>query len=191
MVHRLMSILALMFVVSIGFSVGAVSAADTPYLGNGRFATKYLRLRYWGPASDSYGSYTTPAGKAAQGWDYYTNLSLSWVNDNNYHALVYVDNFGAVTWNGWAYICSTNGACNNATAVNGWFRYCWAKINTYKMRSTTQVQRQQTMTHELGHCFSLGHRDSQGYSSVMYPTGPTNYPWPNATDAYLINQRYR
>jgi hypothetical protein len=181
---------ALTFVMLSSFFVGQAAAAPYGYLGNGKFSTKNLRWRFAGPTADAKGSYVQPALNAAYGWDYYTNLSLTRVYDNTYHALVYVGFWGNTGWNGYAYICNTGNVCNNQAAWDGWFKYCWAEINTGSswIVNGSQTHRQQTMAHELGHCWSLAHRNES--NAVMYTYGPTNYPWPNANDVWYVNNRY-
>ena len=185
--RRIPFALLLALVVSAGLFTGGAAAA--PYLGAGRFPSKSLNVRYYGTTADYYGSYITPARNAWRTWDYYTNLALTEVATSNFHALVYTTNWGNTGWNGYAYICSTNGYCNNQYALGGWYWYCHARINTYALWSKTQTQRQQTIAHELGHCWSLAHRLET--TSVMYPTGPTTVITPNYYDRYYVNQRYR
>ena len=190
MKRRLSFALALAFVISSGFFMGVASAAASPgYIGAGKFSTKTLRWRFYGTQSDYNGSYLNPARNAAYGWDYYTNLSLYEVADNSYQALVYVANWGNTGWNGYAYICNTNGYCDNQTAYDGWYWYCHARINTGLLARYNATGRQNTIIHELGHCWSLGHRSDS--TSVMYPSGPTSNIWPNTYDQWYINQKYQ
>jgi Zn-dependent peptidase ImmA (M78 family) len=47
--------------------------------------------------------------------------------------------------------------CNTQTAWNGSYTYAEARNNTFYLASWTANQQQFNCTHEMGHCWSLGH----------------------------------
>lgn len=169
----------------LSFFTGVALAAN--YLGSGYFPYTFLFWEFGGPTSDTGGSYVTPARNGMSNWDFYTDIDLLEVSDGSWDILVNVANYGATGWTGYAYICSTNGSCDNSTAWNGTYSWCSARINTNLLFDDTQAQRQNTIMHETGHCFSLGHRSDSTSIMLSYQTSITT---PNSTDRSLINARY-
>lgn len=167
------------------FMTGVALAAN--YLGAGDFPNSLLNWKFNGTTSDAGGSYTAPASAGMSSWATNTDLSFITVTDSSWHVLQNVTNWGATGWTGYAYICSTNGSCDNATAWGGTYSWCSARINTQYLSDDTQSQRRNTMMHEAGHCFSLGHRTD---GTSLMQTFQTSITTPNATDISLINSRY-
>ena len=168
-----------------GLSAGAAMAG---YLGAGDFPTRFLSWGFFGTTSAN-GSYTTPVAQAMSTWTSTTDLQFSQTGGDNWDIAQYVENFGNNGWAGLAYICATNGACNNSTAWNSTFSYCIAYENRYYQDGYNSTFRRAVATHEAGHCVSLAHNSNT--SSVMYTyissTGVTN---PNSGDRSDINRRY-
>ena len=169
----------------LSFFSGVALAAN--YLGAGWFPYTFLYWQFSGPTSDSGGSYLNPALNGMDNWDFYTDIDLLEVFDGTWDVLVNVSDYGATGWTGYAYICSTNGSCDNQTAWDGTYSWCSARINTNLLFDDTQSQRQNTIMHEVGHCFSLGHRTDSTSLMLTYQTSITT---PNSTDVSLINARY-
>jgi hypothetical protein len=96
-------------------------------------------------------------------------------------------NYGATGWVGYAYICSTNGQCDNQSAWDGTYSNCTARLNEYYLRNNDNDSIKWVALHEMGHCYSLGDRSDS--SSVMNNQGITVLQ-PNQTDKDLINARY-
>lgn len=169
----------------VGLSTGAALAG---YLGSGRFPTRYLDWRFFGTTSYN-GSYTSPVAAGMSRWTSTTDLQFSQISNDNWDIAQYVDVFGSTGWAGLAYICATNGACNNSTAWNNTFSYCIAYENRTYMDGYNYTFRQAVSTHEAGHCVSLAHNSNT--SSVMYTyissTGVTN---PSSGDRSDVNARY-
>ncbi|MEM7585494.1 MAG: matrixin family metalloprotease [Acidobacteriota bacterium] len=183
--NRLQRMTVLFALVLIGLSTGAAMAG---YLGSGRFNTRFLDWRFFGTTSAN-GSYTSPVGAAMSRWTSTTDLQFRQIGGNNWDIAQYVSNFGSTGWAGLAYICATNGACNNSSAWNNTFNYCIAYENRFYMDGYSQSRRQAVSGHEAGHCVSLAHNNNT--SSIMYTfissTGVTN---PNSGDRSDVNARY-
>ena len=169
----------------LAFFGGVALAAN--YLGTGYFPWTFLFWEFSGPTSDSGGSYTTPARNGMSTWDSRTDIGFAEVTDGSWDILVNVADWGATGWTGYAYICANTGDCDNSTAWNNTYSWCSARINTNLLFDDSQSRRQNTMMHEVGHCFSLGHRSDS--TSIMYDF-QTAVTTPNATDISLINSRY-
>ena len=120
-------------------------------------------------------------------WDTKTDINLSKVTDGSWDILVNVSDYGATGWTGMAYICATSGSCDSQAAWDGTYSWCSARINTNLLFDDSQTRRQNTIMHEVGHCFSLGHRTD---STSLMQTTQTTITTPNATDVSLINARY-
>ena len=176
---------ALFLVALLGLSSGAALAA---YLGAGDFPTRFLSWRFFGTTSFN-GSYTSPVAAGMNTWTNTTDLSFSQTGGGNWDIAQYVSTFGATGWAGLAYICATNGACNNSSAWNNTYSYCIAYENRTYQDSYSYTFRRAVATHEAGHCVSLAHNNNT--SSVMYTfissTGVTN---PNSGDRSDVNARY-
>lgn len=173
-------------VLSFSFFSG-VALAIGPYFGSGYFPTSNLKWNFYGVETDSGGSYKNPALNATYRWNVDTDITLSSTTGTDWHARVHVGPWGSTGWTGYAYICSINGACDSTSADNSTYKYCQAKINTTYLFDDTQIRRQNTITHELGHCWSLAHLND--LTSVMYPS-QTDDTTPNANDIASINARY-
>lgn len=167
------------------FMTGIALAAN--YLGSGHFADSLLYWKFNGTTSDAGGSYTTPASGGMSSWATNTDLSFIKVTDLSWDILQNVMDWGNTGWTGYAYICSTNGSCDNTTAWGGTYSWCSARINTYLLNNDTQNQRRNTMMHEAGHCYSLGHRSDSTSIMLSYQTSIIT---PNGTDKSLVNSRY-
>jgi len=160
------------------FFVGVVFAAD--YLGTGYFPTSNLNRCHVG----SY--YPTQAQYASGTWSSTTDLSM-YYNCSSTHIQTEGLNFGATGWAGYAYICDTSWNCDNSTAYNSTYGKCYAKFNEYYLRNNDNDSIKWVGLHELGHCYSLGHRSDS--TSVMNQAGTTVLQ-PNQTDRSLVNARY-
>jgi len=167
-------IVVLGVVIASSFFAGVALAAD--YLGTGYFQTNQM---YW----CHFGSYPTENQNAAAFWSYTTDLDI-YSNCNNRNASTAAYNYGDTGWYGYAYICNTGGGCQN---VNLPYLFCMAQSNTYYLDGWNSTQRQFNATHELGHCWSLGHRVDS--TSVMQ-AGQLSITWPNARDIQLVNARH-
>jgi hypothetical protein len=120
-------------------------------------------------------------------WSSKTDVDFAEVADGSWDVLVNVANYGGVNWTGHAYICNTANDCDNSTAWAYTYYWCEAQINSYWLSTNTQAQRQNTMTHEVGHCLSLGHRAD---STSLMQDAQTSITTPNSTDISLVNARY-
>ena len=140
----LLSVLTLV----VSFAAGTAFAA---YLGTGKWPSSSLRRCHLG-------SYATNCSSAATVWSNGTDLTLSYdCNSLNFQTLG--GNYGNNGYYGFAYICAgpAETDCNHQTAWNGSYTYAEARNNTYYLATWTEAQRQFNCTHELGHCWSLGH----------------------------------
>ena len=176
---------ALFLIALLGLTSGAALAG---YLGSGDFPTRFLDWQFFGTTYYN-GSYTSPVGAGMSTWTSTTDLSFSQVSNGAWDIAQYVSSFGSTGWAGLAYICATNGSCNNSSAWNNTFSYCIAYENRTYMDSYSYTFRRAVSTHEAGHCVSLAHNSNT--SSVMYTyissTGVTN---PNSGDRSDVNARY-
>jgi len=168
----------LVAVVSGLFFAGAVYAAN--YLGSGYFPTSNLYRCHIG------NYYASQAQYASGTWSATTDLSM-YYSCPPAHMWSSGYNYGATGWAGSAYICATNGQCNNQSAFNTTYSYCLARLNEYYLRNNSYDSIKAIALHEMGHCYSLGHRWVT--NSVMYPYA-SSVLQPNPTDRYLINARY-
>ncbi len=167
------------------FFLGAALADD--YIGAGSFPTLALHWQSGGTTSDSGGSYTTPAKQGMSTWSAYTDLSMIEVTDGSWDILVNVSDYGDTGWTGYTYICATDGSCDSQTAWDQTYSWAETRINSTYLVNNTQDERQNTIMHEAGHAFSLGHRNDS--TSIMQPA-QTSITAPNSTDVSLINARY-
>ncbi len=178
-------VLTLFVLVLLGLSAGAAFAG---YLGSGKFPSRYLSWQFFGTTSYN-GSYTSPVAAGMSTWTSTTDLSFSQTSSGNWDIAQYVSTFGSTGWAGLAYICATNGACNNSSALNGTYDYCIAYENRTYQDGYSYTFRRAVSTHEAGHCVSLAHNNTT--SSVMYTyissTGVTS---PNSGDRSDVNARY-
>ena len=141
---------------SMCFAAGTAFAA---YLGSGKWPTGNLNRCHLG-------SYATNCANAATTWSSGTDVNLGY-NCNNFNFQTMGGNYGNNGLFGFAYICAgpNESDCNTQTAWNGSYTYAEARNNTYYLANWTENQRQFNCTHEMGHCWSLGH-DSRN-ASVM------------------------
>ena len=94
---------------------------------------------------------------------------------------------GDTGWAGYAYICDTGWNCDSQTAWDSTYGICYEYLNQYYLRNNDDDSIKWIALHEMGHCYSLGHRDAS--TSVMNTSGITVLQ-PNQTDISLINSRY-
>ena len=156
---------------------GVALAAD--YNGKGYFPTNNLTYC-------QAGSYLLPNRAAIAKWSSTTDINLT-QNCTTTHVRSQTWNWENNGYYGYAYICMTNGACDTFP-LDSTYKSCKAESNTYYLDSWNDTQRQFNMTHELGHCWSLGHRDADA-TSVMQ-RGKLSIIEPNARDKELVNNRY-
>jgi predicted Zn-dependent protease len=157
-----------------------VYASINGYLGSGYFPTNNLNRCKLGTP------YTAEFQNASARWSADTDLNMYYNCTGTHIWTVYAD-YGDTGWAGYAYICNTNGDCNNSSAFSGTYQSCHARANGYYISRNpdfyTSAEVQKLMTHELGHCYSLDHADVSG--SVM-----SNGSVPNSQDISLIDARY-
>lgn len=173
-----LALISALFSYRVGLVVAGWDSSD--YGGDGYFSTSNLN---WCHVGTDYGQNSTAASK----WSAVTNLSIS-TNCSAEHVTTVVSNFGNDGYRGYAYICSGSD-CDNTTAWDNTYTSCEARSNTYYTSSLTYNEKRAIATHELGHCWSLGHRGSLTSTSVMY-SPVTNVIEPNTTDKSLVNARY-
>jgi len=161
-------------VLLLALSTGAAFAAD--YLGTGYFSTNQMYRCHLG-------TYTTENSAAYSKWATTTDL-IGYTSCNSNNITTTGLDYGNTGWGGYAYICNVGGGCGNYNAT---YASCTARSNVYYLRTWTYTQRQYVATHELGHCWSLGHRSDS--TSVMQ-SGQLSFIDPNATDISLVNSRY-
>lgn len=139
---------AAMLIMSACFATGTAFAA---YLGTGKWPTGSMNRCHLG-------SYATNCSSAASVWSVGTDLTLGY-NCSSFSFQTLGGNYGNNGQFGFAYICAGPNAsdCNTQTAWNGTYTYAEARNNTYYLANWTASQRQFNCTHELGHCWSLGH----------------------------------
>ncbi|MEM8932443.1 MAG: matrixin family metalloprotease [Acidobacteriota bacterium] len=171
--------------ITLGLTAGSAFAN---FLGSGKFNSRFLNWQFYGTTSYN-GSYTGPMQSAMNTWTNNTDVNFTRVYNGNWQIAQHVTNFGATGWNGLAYICGTNGACNNSSAWNSTYWYCIARENRYYHDSRNYTWRQAIGTHEAGHCLSLAHTNST--ADVMY-TWITNTARTSLSshDRNDVNNRY-
>lgn len=173
---------ALLTIALVGLSAGAALAG---YLGSGYFPTRYLDWAHIGTG----GSYTSPINAAMSKWTSTTDLQFTKIYTNYWDIAQYVSYQGATGWAGLAYICSTNGYCNNSTAWNSTYSYCVAYENQTYQDGYSSTCKQAVAGHEAGHCVSLAHNSNT--SSIMYTyVASTCDTTPNSGDISDVNARY-
>jgi len=160
------------------FAVGTAFAA---YLGTGKWPSSSLNRCHLG-------SYATNCSSAAAVWSNGTDLSLGY-NCSSLNFQTLGGNYGDNGWFGFAYICAgpNESDCNHQTAWNGSYTYAEARNNTFYLSTWTEAQRQFNCTHELGHCWSLGH-DSRS-TSVMN-TGQRSTTALDSGNVSDVNSKY-
>jgi hypothetical protein len=163
--------LLLSFAMIASVFVGARLAFAGDYLGTGKFSTGNLSRCHSG-------AWYTPSQNASANWSSATNLNISY-SCSSYQVTTLAANYGSTGWGGQAVICNSSGACNT---FNDTYSTCTAKLNTSTNYDTTTQQK--TALHELGHCWSLDHRND----ATSAVGGGATYP--NATDISLVNARY-
>jgi len=174
-------LLFLLIGVALSFQAGTALAA-WEYIGWGHFTTSSIAWCHVG--GDWY-----PNSQAVSKWSSDTDLSL-YNNCYSEKVTTSVYDFGPGTNNiaGMAYICSYP-YCNNSTAWNNNYSSCQARSNSRVVGSWTNTEKQFNASHELGHCWSLGHRTGIESDSVMRSGRLTNTN-PNSTDESLVNARH-
>ncbi len=174
------SVLLVFFSILMFGSVKFVSASINGYLGSGHFPTNNLNRCKLGT------SYTAEFQNASARWSADTDLNMYYNCTGTDIWTIYAD-YGDTGWAGYAYICNTDGDCNNSSAYDGTYASCDARANAYPISRNpnfyTSAEVQKLMTHEMGHCYSLDHADVSG--SVMKDGSV-----PNSQDIALINARY-
>ncbi len=174
---RSFATILLVVILSVAF-VGVVYAAD--YLGSGSFPTNGLNRCHIGSYYSSHAQYASGTWSADTDLDMYYSCSDVdiWTSGMDY---------GPTGWVGYAYICSTDNQCDNQSAWDGTYRDATARLNQYYLRNNDDDSIRWVALHEMGHCYSLGHRAEA--DSVMNTQGITVLE-PNQTDVSLINARY-
>jgi hypothetical protein len=84
---------------------------------------------------------------------------------------------------GWALIGTAGGNNNYAN-----YQWCIAYLNRNTADGYSPSRKQGLVAHELGHCWSLGHRDDT--TSIMGPNEGGAIVYPNTRDKQLVNNRY-
>jgi len=158
-----------------------VGTAFGAYLGSGKWPSSSLRRCHLG-------SYATACSNAAAVWNNNTQLTLGY-NCGSLNFQTLGGNYGNNGFFGYAYICAgpRESDCNDQQAWNGTYTYAEARNNVYYLDSWNPTQRQFNCTHELGHCWSLGH-DSRA-SSVMN-TGRRSTIALDETNRANVNSKY-
>lgn len=171
-----LAILVALFLSS--FFAGVAYAAN--YLGDGSFPTNNLNRCHIGNYYSSQSRYASGTWSAATDLNMYYDCSSAhiWTSGMNY---------GNTGWTGYAYICNTSGQCDNQNAWDETYRDCTARLNQYYLRNNDNDSIKWVALHEMGHCYSLGHRSDS--TSVMNTQGITVLQ-PNQSDKYLIDARY-
>ncbi|GAB4580038.1 MAG: hypothetical protein Fur0022_27770 [Anaerolineales bacterium] len=169
-------IILFVFLVMIsGFITGVAFAAN--YLGSGHFETNQMYRCHLG-------TYTTQNQNASATWSSSTDLDIAYDCANENITTTGLD-YGNTGWAGQAYICNIDGGCLN---LNEPYASCIARSNVYYLRNWTTSQRQFNALHELAHCWSLDHRQSD--STSVTQQGQLSILQPNATDISLVNARH-
>jgi len=160
-----------------GLFVGVAYAAN--YMGSGYFPTNNLNRCHIG----SY--YSSEAQYASGTWSAATDVSM-YYNCSGTHIWTSGMDYGATGWTGYAYICATNGQCDNSSAWNNTYRDCTARLNQYYLRNNSSDSIKSVALHEMGHCYSLGHRTDGG----IMDNPPPVLTYPDQTSIDLVNARY-
>jgi hypothetical protein len=178
--------IAIALTIGISFFAGTALAAD--YLGSGQFSSRNINRCFFGTTSDSGGSYTVPNQNASAKWSATTDLNM-YYNCSDWHIAQKVIGWGETGEYGYAYICA--GSVCDSAAWNSTFTTCEARSNSDELDTWSQEERQFNVTHEMGHCYSLGHRGSSGEAATsVMRTGKLSIIEPNTKDKQLVNDRY-
>lgn len=181
---RLFSILLFLLVVAGigGFNAGvAVAGWNDDYGGNGHFPSQYINWCH-------VGTYWYQNYSAAVNWSDDTDLVIY----NNCYAenvTTFATDFGDNGQFGYAYICA-GADCDNGTAWGNTYTSCEARSNTYYLSNWNSTERQYNATHELGHCWSLGHRTSTVENNSVMRMGQQSITNPNWKDEQFVNARH-
>ncbi len=167
-----------MLLMALSFAIARVVYAAN-YLGSGYFPTSNLYHCHIGSYYYSHAQYAFGTWSAATDLNMYERYYDPDIISSG-------DDYGDTGWTGYAYICSTSGDCDTQSAWNGTFRDSIARLNQYYLRNNDDDSIKWIALHEVGHCYSLAHRDS---SSVMNSEGITVLR-PNETDVDPVNTRY-
>jgi hypothetical protein len=180
---RFITVLAATFA---AISIHSIAFADD-YIGSGKFPTNNLNWAYAAGSiySDGGGDYVAPTQNAMADWSALTDLNLFY--DNNWDAIYEIFNYGNTGWTGSVYICVVGGSCYDGAPINQTYSWCQARLNQYYLVNHSQSRRENSALHEMGHCWSLGHRSDS--SSVMQAS-QTTITIPNSLDRSLVNVRY-
>ncbi|MBV9788183.1 MAG: hypothetical protein JOZ51_08420 [Chloroflexi bacterium] len=181
MQRRSRYVLMLTLILGLSFFAGT-AAADFwgDYNGNGHFATGSLRWCH----SGTYGYANL---QAISVWNANTDMSVA-ANCTGNQITTNTANWGNNNLYGKAFICQGSYGCDVAP-FNYTFTSCTATTNTYYYDQpvSNDLFRQSNAMHELGHCWSLGHRN-EGDSIMMI--GFRSQITLNAKDIQLLNNRY-
>ncbi|OQY45118.1 MAG: hypothetical protein B6242_11115 [Anaerolineaceae bacterium 4572_78] len=174
---RIFIIFSLTIVIVGSFYVIASLAAN--YSGSGFFHDNQINRCH-------YGTYRTENQNAAAKWSSETDIDIYYDCSKNVITTYGLD-YGYTGWAGYAYICDTYGNCDLAHP-NFPYASCRSRNNVHELRTWTYSERSYVALHELGHCWSLAHRDSDSTSVMRY--GQHSIIQPNPTDIELVNARY-
>ena len=164
--------------VLLGYNVGTVLALD--YNGTGHFSDNVMNWCHTG-------AYSNENGAAIFQWDAGSDIIVGANGCNQPEVITSAVNFGGTGVFGYAYICSGT-QCNNQAALDGTYTYCNAQSNNYYLDYWTWSERKYMAMHELGHCWSLGHRYDT--STTVMRDGKYTLPMPDYRDNQLVNARH-
>lgn len=181
MKHRSRYMLVVAVILGLSFSAGTAAAeywAD--YRGAGYFPTGSLRWCHSG-------TYSYANLQAISVWNANTDLSVA-ANCTGNQITTNTPNWGANGLLGKAFVCMGSYGCD-VEPRDYTYTSCTASTNTYYFDQSwsNDLFRQSNAMHELGHCWSLGHRNEG--DSIMMISARTQITL-NSKDIQLTNNRY-